>query len=263
MKIDIFEMLKLSGQVSLVTGGAGHIGSTLCHALAQLGATVIVVDLDPERSRTTAEELDGQGRHYSLDLRDRAQLTQLIEWVGSEFGRLDVLVNCAAFVGTSDIEGWGVPFPEQSVEAWEAALDLNLTVPFILSQKLAPLLVHNGGRIVNVSSIYGKYGPDMSLYEGTSMQNPAAYGASKGGLVQLTRYLSTVLAPNIRVNTISPGGIERGQPTSFQEKYRQRTPLKRMGRESDLAGALVYLASNLSEYVTGQNLMVDGGWSAW
>ena len=119
------------------------------------------------------------------------------------------------------------------------------------------------GAIINIGSIYGTVGPDFSLYEGTSMANPAAYGASKGGLAQLTRYLATALAPLVRVNTISPGGIARGQPASFVERYRSRTPLGRMGAEEDLKGAVAFLASDAAAYVTGQNLLVDGGWSAW
>ena len=116
---------------------------------------------------------------------------------------------------------------------------------------------------MNIGSIYGVVGPDMSLYDGTKMGNPAAYAVSKGGLIQLTRWLSAVLAPNIRVNCISPGGVFRNQPESFVSKYLERTPLKRMGTEEDFKGAILYFASGLSSWVTGENLLVDGGWTAW
>ena len=119
------------------------------------------------------------------------------------------------------------------------------------------------GSIINISSIYGAVGPDMSLYDGTSMGNPAAYAVSKGGILQMTRWLSTVLAPDIRVNSITPGGIARNQPLPFVERYEKRTPLRRMGREEDFKGAIAYFASDLSSWVTGENLMVDGGWTAW
>jgi NAD(P)-dependent dehydrogenase (short-subunit alcohol dehydrogenase family) len=119
------------------------------------------------------------------------------------------------------------------------------------------------GSVINVSSIYGVVGPNYGLYEGTALGNPGAYAASKGGVIQLTRWLATTLAPNVRVNCISPGGIERGQNEQFQDRYTALTPLKRMGREEDLKGAVAFLASDLSQYVTGQNLMVDGGWTAW
>jgi NAD(P)-dependent dehydrogenase (short-subunit alcohol dehydrogenase family) len=125
-------------------------------------------------------------------------------------------------------------------------------------------LIDSGhGSIVLISSIYGLVGPDMSLYEGTSMANPAGYGASKGGLLQLMRYLATVLAPDVRVNAISPGGVWRQQPGQFHDRYRSRTPLGRMATEEDLKGAAAYLASDLSSYVTGHNLVVDGGWTTW
>jgi NAD(P)-dependent dehydrogenase (short-subunit alcohol dehydrogenase family) len=120
-----------------------------------------------------------------------------------------------------------------------------------------------GGSIINIASIYGQWGPDWSLYQGTAMANPAAYGASKGALIQFTRWLSTTLGPDVRANVISPGGVARGQPGSFVERYSARTPLRRMATEEDFRGAVAYLASDLSDYVTGQVLAVDGGWGAW
>ena len=119
------------------------------------------------------------------------------------------------------------------------------------------------GSIIHISSLYGVVGPDMRLYEDTAMGNPAAYGASKGGLIQLNRWLSTVLAPEIRVNAISPGGLWRGQPEAFVGRYVARTPLGRMGTEEDFKGAAAFLASDASAYITGQNLVVDGGFTAW
>ena len=169
-------------------------------------------------------------------------------------GSLDIVVNCAAFVGTSGLSGWVTPFEEQSVDTWRAALETNLTACFALIQAATPFLRESGhGSVINIGSTYGVVGPDMSLYEGTAMGNPAAYAASKGGLTQLTRWLATTLAPDIRVNCISPGGIARGQDEKFVERYKTRTPMKRMGTEEDMKGALLYLASDLSAYVTGQN----------
>ena len=129
---------------------------------------------------------------------------------------------------------------------------------------MTPLLkAAKSGCIVNIASIYGMYGPDWGLYEGTSMSNPAAYAASKGGLIQLTRWLATTVAPDIRVNSISPGGIFRGQPEEFVNRYKDRTPLGRMANEEDFRGAIAYLSSDLSQYVTGINLPIDGGWGVW
>jgi len=175
-----------------------------------------------------------------------------------------VLVNNAAFVGTSDLQGWVTDFDRQTVETWRRVLEVNLTAAFDLSKGLAPLLRERaGGCIINIGSIYGSYGPDYRLYEGTEMGNPAAYAASKGGIIQLTRWLATTLGPEVRVNTISPGGVFRSQPEVFVKRYRERTPLARMATEDDFRGAIVYLASDLSAYVTGQNLAVDGGWGIW
>ena len=147
---------------------------------------------------------------------------------------------------------------------WRRALEVNLTSAFALSQACQFLLEKStSASIINIGSIYGFLGPDLSLYESTDMNNPAAYAASKGGLLQLTRWMATALAPKIRVNSISPGGISRGQPQAFVDRYVSRTPLKRMGREEDLQGAIIYLATDMSSWVTGQNLIVDGGWSSW
>jgi NAD(P)-dependent dehydrogenase (short-subunit alcohol dehydrogenase family) len=126
-----------------------------------------------------------------------------------------------------------------------------------------PVLRANTGSVINIASIYGALGPDWRLYEGTALGNPAAYAASKGGLIQFSRWLATTLAPEVRVNTISPGGIARGQPERFTQEYLHRTPLKRMMREEDVIGAVAYLATPASAYVTGQNIFIDGGWSTW
>ena len=120
-----------------------------------------------------------------------------------------------------------------------------------------------GASIINIASIYGLYGPDWSLYEGTNMNNPAAYAASKGGLIQLTKWLATTIAPEVRVNAISPGGIFRNQSTIFVKRYEDKTPLGRMASEDDFRGAIAYLATDMSKYVTGQNFSVDGGWGVW
>jgi NAD(P)-dependent dehydrogenase (short-subunit alcohol dehydrogenase family) len=201
---------------------------------------------------------------FNVDLTSEAQTRDLVVRVLNTFGRLDVLVHTAAFVGTTERNGWNVPFAQQSVAAWEEAMRVNLTSAFVLAQEAAPALIESGhGAIVLVSSIYGVIGPDLSLYQGTTMGNPVAYGASKGGLLQLTRYLATLLAPSVRVNALSPGGVLRGQPVEFVRRYEARTPLKRMAVEDDIKGAAAYLASDLSAYVTGQNLLVDGGFSAW
>ena len=150
------------------------------------------------------------------------------------------------------------------METWRRALEVNLTSVFHLCQLFTQVLRESqNGTIINIASIYGEYGPDWSLYEGTPMTNPAAYASSKGGVIQFTRWLATTLGPDIRANVISPGGVARGQPDSFVDRYKSRTPLGRMAREDDFRGAVAYLASDMSAYVTGQVLRVDGGWGVW
>ena len=254
-------MTGLEGRTAVVTGGAGPLGRVLGATLAQAGATVVVVD------RQGAEELvaswGGPHRAVTADLM-RPEGLAAVEAAVADHGACDVLVHNAAFTGTSGVPGYAVPFEEQTDEAFAAATWLNLTVPFSLTRRLAPLLRAGGhGRVVMVSSIYGLVGPNMGLYEGTAMGNPAAYGATKGGLVQLTRYLATVLAPHVRVNAFAPGGIERGQDQGFVDRYSRLTPLGRMATEQDFAGVLTWLAGDGSAYVTGQTVAVDGGWTAW
>jgi NAD(P)-dependent dehydrogenase (short-subunit alcohol dehydrogenase family) len=177
---------------------------------------------------------------------------------------IDVMINNAAFVGLSGLKGWVTDFEEQSVETWRRAIEVNLTAAFELIQGLTPLLRETGrGSVVNIGSIYGFLAPNMKLYEGTPLGNPVAYAASKGGLTQMSRWMAGVLAPEIRVNVVSPGGIYRGQPDKFVERYEAANPMGRMGTEQDMIGAVVFLASDMSLYVTGQNLAVDGGWSVW
>ncbi|WP_300300035.1 SDR family oxidoreductase [Ferrovibrio sp.] len=265
---EALELFRLSGRVVAITGAAGHLGRCFAEAAAQAGADLVLIDLDAAGLQTLSDTLTGRYTCRVLvlpfDLRDEAALRGVPAAIRDGFGRLDVLVNCAAFVGTSRLEGWAVGFREQSSAAWRAALEVNLTAPFILSQVCTDLLTESGsGSLIMIGSIYGMLGPDWSLYEGTAMANPAAYAASKGGLEQLVRWLATTLAPGLRVNGIIPGGIARGQPQVFVERYEARTPLRRMASEDDFVGAFLYLASDASRYVTGQCLVVDGGWSAW
>lgn len=254
----------LTGRTAVVTGGAGPLGSVLCEALAEAGAHVVVVDLDEQACAAVAGSLPGSGhRPLGADLLDPQGITHVVNRL-SDLGACDVLVNNAAFTGTSGVPGYAVPFDEQTDEAFAMALALNLTAPFSLTRRLSPLLRARGhGSVVNVSSIYGLVGPNMGLYEGTRMGNPAAYAASKGGIAQLTRYLATVLAPHIRVNAFAPGGIARGQDQAFVQRYERLTPLGRMGSEDDFRGVVTWLASDASAYVTGQVVAVDGGWTAW
>jgi len=265
---NVSELMSLTGRTALITGGGGHIGSAFAHSLAELGASIAVVDINMESAEKVATEISEKHgvrtMPLAVDMAEEKAVCAMPETVAGNLGSLDIIINSAAFVGTSGLEGWVTPFEEQSVDVWRQALEVNLTACFALIQAATPLLRASGhGSVINVASTYGVVGPDMSLYEGTAMGNPAAYAASKGGMIQMTRWLSTVLAPDIRVNAISPGGVWRNQPEKFVKRYETKTPMKRMGTEEDMVGAAVYLASDLSSYVTGQNILVDGGFTAW
>jgi NAD(P)-dependent dehydrogenase (short-subunit alcohol dehydrogenase family) len=256
----ILELAGLDGRRAFVAGGAGHIGAVVAETLSELGASVAVCDVDGEGARAVAKRVGGTA--LAMDLRDEGSARRAIRDVVSELGGLDVLVHAAALVGTASLPGWAVPFGEQSVQAWDEALSVNLTSAFVLVQEARAALAESGhGAVVLVGSIYATVGPDPSLYDGTEMANPVAYGVSKGGLLQLMRYLASELAPRVRVNAISPGGLERGQPAEFRRRYEERAPLGRMATEGDLIGAVAFLASDLSGYVTGHELVVDGGWT--
>ncbi len=262
------ELMNLEGRRALITGATGGIGRVIAQTLAELGADLLLVDRPGSDYGTLAQELSRFRRvrveSIDCDLEVQGDRDRLIDSVRKHASGLDVLVNNAAFVGTSDLPGWVTEFERQSVDTWRRALEVNLTAAFDLAKGLTPVLKRSrGAAIVNIGSSYGTYGPDYRLYEGTAMGNPAAYAASKGGLIQLTRWLATTLAPHVRVNAISPGGVFRNQPAVFVGRYAARTPLGRMATEDDFRGAIGYLASDLSRYVTGQNLAVDGGWGVW
>jgi NAD(P)-dependent dehydrogenase (short-subunit alcohol dehydrogenase family) len=262
------QLTNMRGRVALVTGAAGHVGQVAAETLAEMGADLLLTDLDQSRLDGIAADLAARFSvrvvGAAVDLANEAALRALPLRAEAELGGLDAVLHSAAFVGTSGLKNWAVPFEQQGSEAWRAALEVNLTSAFVLTQAATPLLAKSGhGAIVLLSSIYGLVGPDMRLYEGLGMGNPAAYAASKGGLIQLARWLATTVAPQVRVNVISPGGIWRNQPELFVERYKARTPMGRMATEDDLVGAIAYLCSDLSAYVTGQNLVVDGGWCSW
>jgi NAD(P)-dependent dehydrogenase (short-subunit alcohol dehydrogenase family) len=258
---------RLEGRRVVLTGATGHIGRVFARVLADLGGHLVLLDRDANALEALGGSLRGSGVEIELlacDLLDPASVEHVAQRLVREGRPIAGLVHNAAYVGTSALSGWACAFEQQSAEVFSNALQVNLTAPFQLTKLLYPLLKASGrGSVVNIGSIYAELGPDWSLYEGTDLGNPAGYAASKGGLIQLTRWLATTMAPFVRVNALSPGGVARGQASDFVARYQARVPLGRMASEEDLVGALVFLLSDASAYVTGQNLRVDGGWSAW
>jgi NAD(P)-dependent dehydrogenase (short-subunit alcohol dehydrogenase family) len=264
----INELMSIQGRCAVITGATGHLGETFCHTLSELGCNVVIVDISADRCQDLAGEITARYGTEALalkcDLAVEDDVVKIPEIVKEHFGRMDILINNAAYVGTSGLQGWATAFDKQLTSTWRQALEVNLSAVFTLCRESISLLKKSGnGSIINIASIYGLLGPDWKLYDGTEMGNPAAYAASKGGLIQFTRWLSTTCAPEIRTNSISPGGIFRNQDQSFLERYVAKTPLQRMADEEDFKGIIAYLSSDMSKYVTGQNFTVDGGFSAW
>jgi NAD(P)-dependent dehydrogenase (short-subunit alcohol dehydrogenase family) len=261
------DLMDLSGRVGVITGGAGHLGLALCEALAELGAQVCVVDiaidLAQKRANDIAERFGVRVSAVAADVTSEMDVQRAVTQIISNHGRVDVLVNNAAYA-PNNLSPDGFSLEQQKFAQWQAQLAVILNGNFLMTRACLPQLARHGcGSIINISSIYGMVGPDPALYADTSMTNPAYYAAGKGGVVQFTRYLATTLAPAVRANCIAPGGIWRSQPDIFQNRYKRRTPLARMGGEEDFKGAIAFLASDLSAYMTGQILAIDGGWTAW
>ena len=262
------ELISLKGRRALITGANGGIGRQMAATIAELGGDLILVDVPGTNYSEVLDIVNNISEVdvacIDCDLEDETARQDLMDNILNQKKPLNILINNAAFVGTSGLEGWVTQFKDQTVSTWRRAIEVNLTATFDLSKGLSEKLKQSShGSIINLASIYATLGPDYSFYEGTQMGNPAAYAASKGGIVQLTRWLSTTLAPDIRVNTLSPGGVFRNQPEVFVKRYEEKVPLGRMATEEDFKGSVAFLASDLSQYVTGQNMLVDGGWGAW
>jgi len=264
----ISELINQSGRTARVTGAAGGLGKVFSHTLAELNSNLILIDRNSAELMPLKNDLQKaygiEVEVQILDLENQESRTDVCESIIKSKKSLDILVNNAAFVGSNSLEGWREEFEMQSTDTWRRAFEVNLTAVFDLCRDLSSKIRESKhGSIINIASIYGSHGPDWRIYDGTGMGNPAAYAASKGGLLQLTRWLSTTLAPSIRVNAIAPGGIFRDQPEEFVQRYSSKVPMSRMATEDDLRGAVAYLASDLSAYVTGQVLFVDGGFGVW
>lgn len=247
------EMFSCKGKVALVTGGRGLLGRTIAQALARQGARVYAGDIALPPKRTPALV------SLMLDVTSEESVTSAVQLIMRKEGRLDILVN-AAYPRSAD---WQAKVEQVRFSSWKENLNNQLGGYFLACRAAAQAMKKRGrGSIVNLGSLYGVAAPDFSIYQGTGMTMPVAYAAIKGGLISLTRYLAAYYAAHgIRVNCVSPGGVYDGQPAAFVKKYCRKVPLARMAVPADVAAAVVYLASDAASYVTGVNLMVDGGWT--
>ncbi len=253
------ELFSCREKVAVVTGGTGLIGKEIVKGFAQAGAIVYVADIEAPDNDTWKD--CPAVRNIYFDITSETAVQNGIATILNEQDTIDILVN-SAYPRTKD---WGLPFEQIPMASWQTNLDTHLGGYFLSCQKVAEQMKRQqSGSIINIASIYGVVAPDFSLYEKTDLTMPAAYSAIKGGIITFTKYLATYYAPyNVRANTISPGGVFDGQAPTFVEKYIQKTPLGRMGQPADIVGAAIYLASEASSYMTGQNLIIDGGWTAW
>ncbi len=247
------------GKVALVTGGLGLIGKEIIRGLSDFGASVCVADIDESQMKDLGNIESFYFQH--LDITSEASISKALEAVVKHFNKIEILVNCA-YPRTND---WSARCENVSFDSWKINVNSHLGGYFLCCQKVADQMqLQKGGSIINLASIYGIVAPDFSIYEGSEITMPVAYSAIKGGVIAFSKYMATYYAKDkIRVNCVSPGGIFNDQPDSFVEKYAVKTPLARMGIPEDIVGAVLYLASDASSYVTGQNIVVDGGWSAW
>lgn len=260
------EMMDLKNKITIVTGGDGLLGKELCRGLGEFGATVIIGSNDKKNGLKVSKNLkteigtDNISYRY-LNITSAKSIENFLSYILKEFGKVDILVNNAY----PRNEKYGTIFENVEFKSFNENVISHMGGYFQVCQKIAQQMIkQKSGVIVNIGSIYGVLGPDFSIYDKTNMTMPVEYSLVKGGIINFTRYLATYLAPyNIRVNTISPGGIFHKQPAIFVERYCQRIPQRRMAKAEDIVGSLIFLVSDASEYITGQNIMVDGGLSVW
>jgi len=252
--------MKFANKTVLVTGAVGQLGVQYCKAFANEGANIMVTDLDKKKCDKLATELcGGDHKGLELDVSDPLSVKNCFSIVEKHYGGIDVLINNA---GISVFE----PFELRSFEDFMSVMKVNAGGTFLCIQACTNIMVRNKikGNIINIGSIYGVVSGDPRIYSAGDRKTPECYGASKAAIIQMTKYFAVHLAEyNIRVNCISPGGVFNNQSHGFVEKYINRTPMMRMANETELSDAALFLASDDASYITGQNIVVDGGWTSW
>lgn len=268
------KLFNLEKRVIVVAGGAGQIGFAFSTILADAGATVIIADIDEDMATKKVALIDDVAIRKrieikKLDVGDPKNIGEFYQDAVEQFGKLYGLINCFHFKGNTrkldTSSNFFAGFEDYPLEAWDKVHDINLKGTFLMSQHAVPYLRANGGGvIVNVSSTYGNVSANKSIYGSSGINSPVAYATSKAAIINLTRYMATHLADeNVRVNVLSPGGVYNNQSEEFVKNYTALTPMKRMASAEDYQGAILFLMSDASRYMTGANLIVDGGWTAW
>jgi NAD(P)-dependent dehydrogenase (short-subunit alcohol dehydrogenase family) len=266
-------LFDLTGRTAVVTGGCGILGRRFSAGLAEFGATVALIDLDEKAVDDAASELASdrsvRARGYACDITQPESVRSVAHAIESDLGPVSILLNNAASK-TRDVDAFFAPVEKFAIETWREIMAVNLDGMFNVAQVFGGLMAERGyGSIVQTASIYGLMAPDQRIYEGSeylgrAINTPAVYTASKAGVIGLTKHLATYWAARgVRVNTLTPGGVESGQNETFKQRYGARVPLGRMARADEMVGAMLFLVSDAASYVTGQNIAVDGGLSAW
>ncbi len=259
------DLFSLKDKVVLVTGSVGLLGLKMCEALCEYDAKVVMTDINKQKLKSASTELSekfpGKILSIYIDIVDEKSVQDGLNKALEMLGSVDVLINNAYPYN----KHYGRVYEDIEFKDWRENVDMHLNGYFNVTHKVSKVMMEQKrGNIINIASIYGVLGPHFSIYENLGITMPSEYSAIKGGIINFTRYLATYLAPyNIRVNSISPGGIYDKQSPSFVKRYCKEVPLGRMATPSDIVGGVIYLVSDASSYVTGQNLMIDGGWSTW
>ena len=261
------KLFDLSNRVVIVTGAAGNLGSKYAEGLTQAGANVVLADIDYTACKKLGKDLESKysipNMAIKLDLNDKSSIKKMVLKTVKQFSKIDVLINNAAYQGTKKTRK--IKFEDFPLDEWNKAVSVNLTGVFLTCQEVGKIMVKQKyGNIINIASTYGLVAPDQRIY-GISGQNAAAfYSTTKAALLNLTRYLASYWnRTGIRVNSLSPGGVENSQESNFIKKYSEKTMLGRMAQKDEYVGAIIFLSSDASSYMTGSNLVIDGGWTAW
>jgi len=282
--MDILKKFSLKDKTAIITGGTGLLGSVYTHSLLSLGASVIVIDKKIDKTKfiknlvkeyNLTKEIINKIKFVKCDITNKKQIDKSFKKIRSNLKNLKVLINNASLVkqvGNDDLRDTYKPFLQMKQKDWEDFFSVDLTGTLLVTQKCIPFLRKNGGgSIINISSTYGILSPDQRIYESLSPKNskqkiekPIGYSISKSGVLNMTRFLATKFAEDkIRVNTLTLGGVYDNNPKTFVKSYSDKTPLRRMADKNEYAGPIIFLATDASSYMTGSNLVVDGGWSTW
>lgn len=282
--MDILKKFSLKDKTAIITGGTGLLGSVYTHSLLSLGASVIVIDKKIDKTKfiknlvkeyNLTKEIINKIKFVKCDITNKKQIDKSFKKIRSNLKNLKVLINNASLVkqvGNDDLCDTYKPFLQMKQKDWEDFFSVDLTGTLLVTQKCIPFLRKNGGgSIINISSTYGILSPDQRIYESLSHKNskqkiekPIGYSISKSGVLNMTRFLATKFAEDkIRVNTLTLGGVYDNNPKTFVKSYSNKTPLRRMADKNEYAGPIIFLATDASSYMTGSNLIVDGGWSTW